>query len=129
MTTPRTCLLVVLDGLAGNYGDGVAPGICAGGEGAIVASTCNLGMADKVVPGLAVQDRERCLAKLGNGVIVDQALSEDVVVGRAERPCRHPRSADGGSYASAVVSRSASCLALLARRSGFKLGMLAQTMP
>lgn len=73
--------------------------------------------------------RERCLAQLGKGVIVNQALGEDVVVGRAVRPSRHPRSADGGSYASAVVSRSAACLALLARRSGFKLGMLAQTVP
>lgn len=57
MTTPRTCLWVVLDGLAGNYGDAVAPGICAG------------------------------------------------------------------------VTQSASCLTLLARRSAFKLGILAQTVP
>lgn len=63
MTAPRTCLLVVLDG------------ICAGGRGAIVASTCNHGMAGKVVPALAVPDRERCLAQLGNGVIVNQASS------------------------------------------------------
>jgi len=31
---------------------------------------------------VAVQDRERCLAQLGKGVIVNQALGKDVVVGR-----------------------------------------------
>jgi hypothetical protein len=31
---------------------------------------------------LAVQDRERCLAQLDKGVIVNQALGKDVVVGR-----------------------------------------------
>ncbi|KIA71572.1 hypothetical protein ANMWB30_37060 [Arthrobacter sp. MWB30] len=36
---------------------------------------------------------------------------------------------DGGSYAPAVVRRSACCIALLARRSAFMLGMLAQAVP
>jgi hypothetical protein len=36
---------------------------------------------------------------------------------------------DGGSYPPTVVSRSACRLALLARRSAFKLGMLAQAVP
>lgn len=73
MNIPRTCLWVVLDGLADdNYGGAVALGIRAGGKGAILASKCNHGMADKVV--LAVQDRERCLAQLDKSVIVNQAL-------------------------------------------------------
>ena len=53
---------------------------------------CNLGMADKVVPALAVQDRERCLAQLDKGVIVNQALGKDVVVGRL---CVHAANHEG----------------------------------